>query len=87
MQLTLRRRCGHVQEHQSAEQGAQDERGPWYTLTVDAFENSGSLAFGCERVECARSDIQVGVGGAQYEEQDTGVDDVVQDLDPNQSSG
>ena len=87
VQLTLRRRSGHVQEHQAAEQGAQYERGPRYTLAIDALEDGGSLALRCECVQCTRSDVQVGVGGAQHEEENAGVDDVVQDLDPDQSSG
>ena len=84
VQLTLRRRSGHVQEHQAAEQGAQDERGPRYTLTIDALEDGRSLAFGCERVECARSDVQVGAASAQHKDENAGVDDVVEDPDPDE---
>ena len=77
----------HVQEDQATERCAEKECWPRYAHTVYSAEDAGCLSLDRKCVECSRAGIQVRIGGAQHKDENGRVDNVFQDLDPDQSSG
>lgn len=76
----------HVQEDQATECRAEKECWPWHAHTVHSAEDAGCLSLNRKCVEGARADIQVGIGSAQHEDENGRIDNVIQNLDSDQSS-
>jgi hypothetical protein len=77
----------HVQEDEATERRAKKECWPRHAHTVHSAEDAGCLSLNRKCVEGARADIQVGIGSAQHEDENGCIDNVIQDLDSDQSSG
>ena len=80
--LTLRTGGRDVQEDQCAEARAKYERRPWHTHAVDAREDLRGLSLNRKTIQGTSTDVQIGICCAEHEDQNGGVDDMVQDLDP-----
>ena len=71
---------GDIQEDQTAEEQAENERGPRHAVLVHALEDPWSLTLHREAVERARADVQIRIRGGEHEDEHAAVDDVVQHL-------
>jgi hypothetical protein len=76
-----------IEVDEEAEGGTEDEGGVGDTQAVDPLEDGWSFTFNGKTVESTRADVQVGVGSAQDEDEDSTVDNVVEDFDTDQSGG
>ena len=76
-----------VEVDEEAESSAKDEGRVRDTKAVDPLEDRVSLSFNRKTIESTRTDVEVRVGSAQHEDKDGSVDDVVEDLDTDQSGG
>jgi hypothetical protein len=82
----LARVIRHVHEGQESEDGADKERRPRHTTTIGLLEDGrGGLVTG-KTVEGTAGNVQIGVGGGEDEDEDTGVDDVGEDRDTSKPS-
>src|SRR6266702_220719 len=77
----------HVQEDQATERRAEKECWPRHAHTIHSAEDAGCLSLDRKCVEGARADIQVGIGSAHHEDENSRINNVIQDLDPDQSRG
>jgi len=83
----LRCRRGDVQENQAAKQRTEDQSGVRHTHSVDTLEDGGGLALDGKSVKCPGTNVEVGIGSAHNEDEDSGVDNMVKCLDSDQSCG
>ena len=83
----LRRGRGDVQEDQATKQGAKDESRVWHTHSVDTFEDGWGLALDGKSVKRTGTDVEIRVGSAHDEDEDSRVDNMVESLDSDQSGG
>ena len=66
-----------IEEDESTEQRRHDEGGPWYTQAIYPSKYLRCLPLSSQTVQRARGNVQIGVGSAEYEEQNAAIDDVV----------
>lgn len=78
---------GDVHEGEQGEDGRGAERVQRDAPVVGAPEDAGRGAVGGEAVKGAAGDVQIGVGGGEDEDEDAGVEDVVEGVDVGQLDG
>ena len=72
---------GGVHKGGAAEQRRDRESGNGDTALVGPPEDLGSVTLLGQAVDCTGSDVQIGIGGTEGEDQDTGVEDIGESLD------
>ena len=82
--LTARR---HIEEDKKAEGSAENEGRIRDAHAADPPEDGWSFSFDGKTVESTRADVQVGIGSAQDEDEDSTVDDVIEGFDADQGRG
>lgn len=78
---------GSIHKRQAGNSCAKEKRWVGNTTLVCSLEDGGSSVIGGKAVESSAGNVQVGVGGRKDKDQNTGVDDVRQDLDAGEGGG
>lgn len=75
-----------VHESQAGEQSGKQQCRDGHTAAISALEDGGSRLIRSKTVKGSAGNVEIGVGGREDEDADTGVDDVRQNLDTSDLS-
>ena len=78
---------GEVKVDEEAESGAKDEGRVGDAQAVYSLKDGWSFSFNGKTVESTGADVEVGICGAQHEDEDGTVDNVVEDFNTDQGGG